>query len=113
MTIRISIGVAVSKIGMVIARFGLTLAGLRSVLDSDGLVYIHAVIDGPFTQSYLEDEWDGPDDYEAYLLVRIEVDGVISDSEWYFETAEEALVWVRHFKSSIEPLVIARGDANV
>jgi hypothetical protein len=98
---------------MSIASFGLNLTGLRESLESDGLIYVHEVIDGPFTQSYLEDEWDGPDDYEAYLLVKIEVDGGISDTEWYFETVEEAFVWVRHFKQSIEPLVIDRGDTNV
>jgi hypothetical protein len=112
MSIKVYIGLFITTVGLSVARFGVNLMDIRKPPESDGIIYIHGVLEGPYTQSYLESEWTGPEDYEAYLLVKIEVDGVVSDTEWYFETIEESLTWVRHFKSSIEPLVIESRDTN-
>jgi hypothetical protein len=114
MSMKITIGVWLSKLGMTIASFGLNLTGLRGSLEDDGLIYVHAVLEGPFTQANVpEEEWAGPEDYEAYLLVKVEINDEMSDIEWYFETIEEAFLWVRHFKQSMEPLIIEREGTNV
>jgi len=116
MSIKIGIGMYLCTLGMTIARFGLDLTGVteEATEDEDGPISVYCILDGPFTQSDVgEYGWGGPEDYEAYLLVKVEHMGVVSDVEWYFETVEEAFVWVRHFKTSIDPIVIESGDTNV
>ena len=67
---------------------------------------IHNVVDGPYTQMDLGYEWDGPQEAEAYLVVKLEHNGQIEDVEWYFNTLDDAYDMVKHFKGSIEPVVI-------
>jgi len=113
MSVKVGIGMYLCTLGMTIARFGLNLTGLMKEDKEDSPISVYCVLDGPFTQSDFEEyDWGGPDDYEAYLLVKIEHMGVVSDVEWYFETVEEAFVWVRHFKTSIDPIIIESGDTN-
>ena len=70
---------------------------------------IHRVVDGPFTQADLGYEWDGPQESEAYLLVLLEHGGMIEEVEWYVQTLDDAYDMVKHFKGSIDPIVI-QGD---
>jgi hypothetical protein len=111
MSIKITLGMWIASLGMSMARIGLDMVGVRpSDLAEDDSIIIHNVLEGPFTQYDLPDEWQGPYEAEAYLVVKAEVDGEIKDIDWYFETIEEAFVWVKHFKSSIKPIVIEGGD---
>ena len=67
----------------------MTMAGLTDVpnLSNDSQsITIHNVIDGPYTQMDLGYEWDGPQEAEAYLVVKLEYDSEINDVEWYFST---------------------------
>ena len=110
MSIKVTVGMWITSLGMNIAKAGLAMIGVHpSALDSDSII-IHNVLEGPFTQYDMPDEWQGPYEAEAYLVVKAEVDGEIKDIDWYFETIEEAFVWVKHFKSSINPIVIEGGD---
>lgn len=69
-------------------------------------VTIHSVIEGPFTPDDMEEFWDGPKGATCYLVVKLEHDEGVQDVEWYFETLDEAYEWVKHFKVSIDPIVI-------
>jgi hypothetical protein len=98
-------------------RKGMTMAGITEVEPTTTTeepttdIYIHHVLEGPFTRYDFEDmdDWTGPNEAEAFLLVKISQGDVVSDVEWYFHSVEEAFLWVRHFKGSIEPIVI-NGD---
>jgi len=93
----------------------MTLAGLtdtaKDVTSTNQSITIYNVLDGPYTQGDLGVNWDGPYEAEAYLLVKLEYGGKVSDVEWYFSTLDEAYVWVKHFKVSIDPIVI-EGNYN-
>jgi len=95
---------------MKLTRIGMRMAGLTdtttSPVEADQSITIHNVIDGPYTQMDLGYEWDGPQEAEAYLVVKLEYNNEINDVEWYFSTLDEAYVWVKHFKVSIDPIVI-------
>lgn len=70
---------------------------------------IHRVVDGPFTQQDLGYEWDGPQEAEAYLVVLLEHNGNTEEVEWYVHTLDDAYDMVKHFKGSVDPIVI-QGD---
>jgi hypothetical protein len=112
---KVKFGLWLINFGLKIARKGMDISGVTDTLannpdvveeEEDHSITVYSVLEGPFTQSDLGVNWDGPYEAEAYLLVKLEYGGKVSDVEWYFETAEEAFVWVRHFKQSIEPIVI-------
>jgi len=110
---KVKFGLWLIDFGLKIARKGMDISGVTDTLAEritevppDHSVTIHSVLDGPYTQGDLGVNWDGPYEAEAYLLVKLEYGGKVSDVEWYFETVEEAFTWVRHFKQSIDPLVI-------
>jgi len=109
MKIKTRFGLWLLTLGMKVARKGMTMAGLQDVPtpsnDSQSIT-IHNVIDGPYTQMDLGYEWDGPQEAGAYLVVKLEYNNEINDVEWYFSTLDEAYVWVKHFKVSIDPIVI-------
>jgi hypothetical protein len=115
---KVKFGLWVMDVGLRIARMGMNLSGvtdtLAETLHKDDGFLIHNVIDGPFTREDMpEYDWAGPNEAEAYLIVKLQHNGSVSDQEWYFETVEEAFTWVRHFKQSIEPIRIEgsfRGD---
>ena len=109
---RVEFGLWVLSIGMKIANLGFRLAGLRDEGEDeeDDKISVYCILDGPYTQDDLEEHWDGPQEAEAYLLVKVEYQGEVQDVEWYFETTNEAYEWVKHFKKSIEPIVIHSGD---
>ena len=113
---KVKFGLWLLGFGLKLARKGMDLSGVTDTLQETNLpeggnITVHSVLDGPFTQGDLKVNWDGPYEAEAYLLVKVEYNGEVSDVEWYFETIEEAFVWVKHFKQSIEPLVI-EGSTN-
>lgn len=107
---KIRFGLWMINLGLKIAHKGSDILGIPFddliEEDEDHNVSIYCVLDGPYTQGDLGAEWDGPYEAEAYLLVKLEYDGKVSDVEWYFETLDEAYIWVKHFKESIEPIVI-------
>ena len=112
---KVKFGLWLLVLGLKLARKGMDISGVSATmqdtdLPKDSRVTIHSVLDGPYTQGDLGVNWDGPYEAEAYLLVKLEYNGEVSDVEWYFETVEEAFVWVRHFKQSIEPIVIEGAD---
>ena len=85
------------------------MVGLKAPLSTQtptNYTAIHNVVDGPYTQMDLGYEWDGPQEAEAYLVVKLEYNGQIEDVEWYFNTLDDAYDMVKHFKGSIEPIVI-------
>jgi len=84
--------------------------GVFDVATNNTLI-IHSIIEGPFTQQDLGIEWTGPKEAECFLVVLLEREGATEGVEWYFETVEEAYTWVRHFKGSIEPIII-KGDTQ-
>lgn len=107
---KIKLGLWLLTIGMKIARLGMKVSGIKvDEAEVDQSITIYNVISGPYTQMDLGYEWDGPQDAEAYLVVKAEVDGEIDDIEWYFSTVDEAYEWVKHFKVSIDPIVIQVG----
>ena len=110
MRIKTRFGLWLIDFGLKISRKGMDISGVTDTLlepfPDDHSITIHSVLDGPYTQGDLGVNWDGPYEAEAYLLVKLECGGKVSDVEWYFETVEEAFTWVRHFKQSIDPLVI-------
>lgn len=114
MSMKTRFGLWLFTLGMMLTRKGMTMAGvaeLEGLQDTKDDILIHHVLEGPFTRFDFEDEldWEGPIEAEAFLLVKISQGGQVSDVEWYFHSVEEAFLWVRHFKSSIEPITI-RGD---
>lgn len=115
--LKIKLGLWLWSLGLKIAARGRGIA-MGNVPEGTGLVFdggspdsvtIHRVIEGPFTQDDLQDEWTGPEDADCYLVVLLEVDGATEEVEWYFFTMDEAYEMVKHFKSSIEPIVITGG----
>jgi len=107
---KVKLGVWLTRYGLWLAKKGMDLSGVTDLLDTTNstkdCITIHSVIGGPYTQSDAGTNWQGPYEAEAYLLVKLEYDSQIEDREWYFETVEEAFGWVRHFKTSIDPIVI-------
>jgi len=104
---KVKLGLWLLTIGMKIARFGMKVSGIKvDEAEVDQSIIIHNVIDGPYTQTDLGYEWDGPQEAEAYLVVKLEYNNEINDVEWYFSALDEAYVWVKHFKVSIDPIVI-------
>ena len=108
---KVKFGLWLIEFGLKLARKGMDISGVSATLQDkdvpkDTDITVHSVLDGPYTQGDLGVNWDGPYEAEAYLLVKLEYNDQVSDVEWYFETVEEAFTWVRHFKQSIEPIVI-------
>ena len=68
------------------------------------IVKIWDVIEGPISIEEYPDE--APDGANWYMVCRTEVDGVMSDDNFWFEEFDDAYEWESHFKKSIEPLVI-------
>ena len=109
---KVKLGLWLLTIGMKIARLGMKVSGIKvDEAEVDQSITIHNVIDGPYTQMDLGYEWDGPQEAGAYLVVKLEYNNEINDVEWYFSTLDEAYVWVKHFKVSIDPIVI-EGNTN-
>lgn len=107
MNLKTKIGLGVSTVGLKIARLGFNLAGVSPLPETPtSYTAIHRVVEGPFTQMDLGYEWDGPQEAEAYLLVLLEHDGKLEEVEWYCHTVDDAYDIVKHFKGSIEPMVI-------
>lgn len=105
MNLKTRIGLGIFSAGLKVARFGSSLAGIQPSQPTS-YTAIHNVVDGPFTQMDLGYEWDGPQEAEAYLVVKLEHNGKVEDVEWYFLTLDDAYDMVKHFKGSIEPIVI-------
>ena len=104
-------GLWLLTLGMSLAKLGMRMVGLSTeALNTDDKISVYCILDGPYTQDELEEHWDGPEEAEAYLLVKVEYQGEVQDVEWYFETTDEAYEWVKHFSRSIEPIVIHSGD---
>ena len=109
---KVKLGLWLLTIGMKISRLGMKVSGIKvDEAEVDQSITIHNVLDGPYTQMDLGYEWDGPQEAEAYLVVKLEYNNEINDVEWYFSTLDEAYVWVKHFKVSIDPIVI-EGNTN-
>ena len=106
---RVEFGLWVLSVGTRIAKLGLSISGLEPTDKEDDKISVYCILDGPYTQDDLEEHWEGPEEAEAYLLVKLEYQGEVQDVEWYFETTDEAYEWVKHFSRSIEPIVI-QGD---
>ena len=79
---------------------------MSTSLGSGSEIRIHSVIGGPFTPEDMEEYWDGPPESEAYLVVKVEHNGEVQDVEWYFATIDESYEWIKHFKKSIDPIII-------
>ena len=110
---KIKLGLWLLTIGMKVARLGIKMSGIKvDEVETNQSITIHNVLDGPYTQMDLGYEWDGPQEAEAYLVVKLEYNNEINDVEWYFSTLDEAYVWVKHFKTSIDPIVIQNGDTH-
>ena len=107
---RVEFGLWVLSIGMKIAKLGLSISGLEPTDKEGDKISVYCILDGPYTQDDLEEHWDGPEEAEAYLLVKVEYQGEVQDVEWYFETTDEAYEWVKHFSRSIDSIVIHSGD---
>jgi len=94
---------------MWLTKKGIVMVGSKAPLSSPiatSYTAIHRVVEGPFTQEDLGYEWDGPQEAEAYLVVLLEHDGELEEVEWYCATLDDAYDIVKHFKGSIEPIVI-------
>ena len=63
------------------------------------------VLSGPYHRDHVE---EAPDDFslEYMMLCKYEVDSVVKDQEFWFETFDEAYTWVTHFQTKIEPIEI-------
>ena len=108
---RFNLGMWLWSSSLKVANVGKSMAikyapeGVFDVATNSNLI-IHRIIEGPFTQQDLGYEWTGPEDAECFLVVLLEREGATEEVEWYFEGVEEAYAWVRHFKGSIEPIII-------
>jgi len=107
---RVEFGLWVLSVGMRVAKLGLSISGLEPADKECDKISVYCILDGPYTQDELEEHWDGPEEAEACLLVKVGYQGELQDVEWYFETTDEAYEWVKHFSRSIEPIVIHSGD---
>lgn len=105
MKIREYIGKAIVNLGLKITDFGFYVAGYVNTSSNNGAL-VHAILGGPFTKEDLGLEWEGPQGANTYLTVKMEAKGSVKDVDWYFGSLDDAYVWVKHFKSSIEPLVL-------
>ena len=62
---------------------------------------IWGVLEGP-----MEVGKNDPFDHGYILVCKIEIDGQIEDSDFWFETLDEAYHWKRYFDKNMEPLVL-------
>ena len=64
------------------------------------------VLEGPISRDDCphSDEW--PDGSNYSILCRIEEDGEVFNSEFYFEEYDDAYDWKSHFETSIDPILI-------
>jgi hypothetical protein len=77
---------------------------------NEGTILVWDVLEGP----YLRDEFDEDDLHEggipigldAMLVVMVEEDGVIDTVNFWYDTEEDALEVVKHFKVNIGPLEV-------
>ena len=77
---------------------------------NEGTILVWDVLGGP----YLRDEFDEDDLHEggipigldAMLVVMVEEDGVIDTVNFWYDTEEDALEVVKHFKVNIGPLEV-------
>ena len=66
------------------------------------------VLDGPtHVDKIFDDVLPDPDDGAKYRLIcKVEIDGHIEESAFWFEDKEDAKNWVSHFSSKIDPIEI-------
>ena len=64
------------------------------------------VLEGPIYRedSLHSNEW--PDGADYSILCKIEEDGEIFDSEFYFEVHSDAYEWKSYFETNIDPIII-------
>tara|TARA_R110000824_G_scaffold243078_1_gene431716 strand:- start:192 stop:437 length:246 start_codon:yes stop_codon:yes gene_type:complete len=69
-------------------------------------IKIWDIISGPTSREDSEDADDYPDECDQMLVCKAEIDGEIVAVDYWFEHIDDANEWVKHFKTSIEPLEI-------
>lgn len=60
-------------------------------------IIVHRIVDGPY-----EDE-----EYGYFLVCLLEINGELYTEDVYVETFDEAYGMVKHFSTSIEPIIIS------
>jgi len=73
-------------------------------------VKIWGVVQGPISVD--ESGEDAPDGANWFMVCKAEVDGVMGDDNFWFESFDDAYEWESHFQKSIEPLVIDMGPSS-
>tara|TARA_Y100000022_G_scaffold50074_1_gene42428 strand:- start:642 stop:878 length:237 start_codon:yes stop_codon:yes gene_type:complete len=68
------------------------------------IVKIWDVVEGPISVEESPDE--APEGANWYMVCKTEVDGEMSDDNFWFEEFNDAYEWKKHFMKTIEPLVI-------
>ena len=68
------------------------------------IIKIWDIVQGPIAAHECPEE--GPEDANWYMVCRAEVDGIMADDNFWFEDFDDAYEWQKHFKTTIEPLVI-------
>ena len=68
------------------------------------IVKIWDIVQGPIAAEECPEE--GPEDANWYMVCKAEVDGIMAEDNFWFEDFDDAYEWQKHFKTTIEPLVI-------
>ena len=68
------------------------------------IVKVCDVVEGPISVEESPDE--APEGANWYMVCKTEVDGEMSDDNFWFEEFNDAYEWKKHFMKTIEPLVI-------
>jgi hypothetical protein len=63
------------------------------------------LVSGPYHRNEIGDD-ELPEELEYMIVALVEREGELYDQEFWFESFDEAMVWVMHFKSKIEPIEV-------
>jgi len=63
------------------------------------------VVSGPYLREEVDDP-NVPEELGCMLVCLIEVDGELTNKEYWFSTLKDANIWVDHFKTKITPLEV-------
>lgn len=69
-------------------------------------VKVWGVVQGPVSIDELPDDEDTPEDMEWFMVCKTEVNGVVEDTNFWFEDLDQAYTWQKYFTKQIEPIVI-------
>jgi len=68
-------------------------------------VKVWNVVSGPYLREEVDDP-NVPEELGCMLVCLIEVDGELTNKEYWFSTLKDANIWVDHFKTKITPLEV-------